>query len=478
MLEELKSYSTFTTLAKTQYSEVELALFEGIPAAIKRFHSEKRKNITQTYQTERDVLLHLNGRFRTPRILRKDDNNLTLWIEWFKGDRLQEYLIRKYFAPSDPNDLLDGNLIEKSKEKFEKDNSEETLKLKAQIFSLYRLINLFGVVHGDISYRNIIVSPGDEPKIYIFDFSNAIFSEGGEITDSLALREQFGYDSKHFKQWSQWFTEDFYQSSLLPNGIITRGDGQGSTEKKFEYLGINNLSGNSVLDIGCSEGEICRMVARSGAESIKGLDFDPTVLEVGEKINQMWGYDNIKLQKGNLRNLKNLDNIDADIVFCFSVIHHLLSDKDVLDVIQNPLRQTDFDYMVQVIQKLLEITNKILIFEIPFQYSQTSRIQNVGNLFVERVAPLINGKLYSLGVWKSTNLKDRCIFRIEKDSLTIEEKQKIISDDPIINSWQRSKKIIPEPILSISVAKKYSLSAVKGVIRHYRNKVRLLVDRT
>ena len=98
--DHLRGFTTFTMLKKTRFSTTVIDTLHGIPAAVKQYHPDTE---TWRYETERDILLELNGKWRTPRLLAGDDREKILSIEWLPGDRIFNGAIRTPIGTGHPS---------------------------------------------------------------------------------------------------------------------------------------------------------------------------------------------------------------------------------------------------------------------------------------------------------------------------------------------------------------------------------------
>jgi len=325
------------------------------------------------------------------------------------------------------------------------------MKIKTQIFSIVRLLHHYGVLHGDLSARNFIVIPGGD--VYLIDFSFGQFvqfelkSAKGFYADIKCLKQNFGIAWSNFKRLNYTYIRaNYYQSCIYPNGFISLGDGQGSTSRKFMYLGIKSLKGNSFLDVGCAEGEVCRHAYRRGAKNVMGIDINDKALIRGRKINELYGYNPIRLKKGDVRYLLELTgDRKYDVVTCFSLLHHLLPDKenlDMLEAVSNRNENKTRTLLIEYINGLLSVTQKILFLELPFLYLRMSdRTLETGIQFCENVAHDINGKIHSLGIWHANNKKAPFIFRIHKPGFEVNED--LLYLDHMLDAWHRNLPVVP-----------------------------------
>jgi SAM-dependent methyltransferase/tRNA A-37 threonylcarbamoyl transferase component Bud32 len=438
-INELKNFSAYQMLKKTQFSEVSLSELNGIPVAIKKYNSKK---LFDRYDNEKKILLSLNGKFRTPQLLSYDDENLILYIEWIAGDRLKEYLIKKYLNKNDEQSFRDPEIVKKAQVMFKKDKSFDAIQIKNQIFSIVRLISGLGICHSDINVRNIIINP--RGIVYLFDFSNGRF-DNRSTQDKKIINHKLGINYfLFFIKNRSILKEKHYQSCNYPNGIISSGDGQGDTYRKFNYLGIKDLSELSFMDIACAEGEVCRNAFKKGSNEVLGIDISKDALRRGRHVNSLFNYSSINLEECDFFNLNKLLNGKTfDVVTCFSLLHHLLpvpdpkKYRDLLKVVTYPeLKESRF-FLIKAINYILEITNYVFFLELPFEFDGFSkRDLNTGKLFLDNISNEINGEINYLGNWHSNNKKIRFIYRIDKKNFTNEMKDKILYNNPILSAWR------------------------------------------
>lgn len=445
-LQEMRKFTSYTMIKVSGHSKVSLEMLDGLPVATKHYSDEH----LERYERERDILLTLNGRFRSPRLLAYDDNTRTSYIEWITGDRLKEYTIQHYLNLNDTEAYHHPDTIKKALELFKEDQSPQALNIKTQIFSLARLLHQYGIVHGDLSSRNFIVTPDGQVSVIDFSLSRFVPTRTKYFyKDINRLEKDYGINWRIFEQQnSSYLKQHYYQSCVYPNGFISPGDGQGSTYRKFRHLGIKSLDGFSFLDIGCAEGAICRYAYEKGANPVVGIDLSDSALSRGMEINHLYGYENVTLKKEDIRNLsKNAgDHKDYDIVTCFSVLHHLLPNKnnrDMLAVVTRAEQADDRTLLIDYINQILAVTNYALFLELPFKYLEASdRTLETGHRFCESIAFDIQGNIKSLGIWHANSKKARFIFRIDKPELNPEIADRILLADPVLEAWRRNKPIV------------------------------------
>ena len=146
--------------------------------------------------------------------------------------------------------------------------------------------------------------------------------------------------------WSKAKVEDLlarenfkYQNIALPYGLQTGGEDRTATARSILP---DDLTGASVLDIGCNFGYFCFEAARRGATRVLGIDVDPENIRKARLLADCLGLDvEFKLLDFEVDALQE----QFDTVLCLNVLHHL----------RNPLAS---------IEKLIEIANDRLVLEI------------------------------------------------------------------------------------------------------------------
>jgi len=101
--------------------------------------------------------------------------------------------------------------------------------------------------------------------------------------------------------------------------------GMSDSLKKLARLGLpDDLTGKSVLDIGCNEGFFCRIAKERGAERVVGIDFDRARLEIAKSRYDSLGID-FRCQSWNL-----LPEGSFDCIIWASAMHYERDPKQVI----------------------------------------------------------------------------------------------------------------------------------------------------
>ncbi|OGW26075.1 MAG: hypothetical protein A2X59_10820 [Nitrospirae bacterium GWC2_42_7] len=132
--------------------------------------------------------------------------------------------------------------------------------------------------------------------------------------------------------WSEERVREFlqkenlsYQNIEMPYGLSTGGDDRSSTCKKILP---DDLTGKTVLDIGCKFGYFCIEAIKRGARKVVGIDFDPENIRKARMIADCLGmpitYELFDIETDRIQE-------KYDYVLCLNVLHHLKDPIAVLD---------------------------------------------------------------------------------------------------------------------------------------------------
>ncbi|MBP2673704.1 MAG: uncharacterized protein H6Q84_544 [Deltaproteobacteria bacterium] len=92
----------------------------------------------------------------------------------------------------------------------------------------------------------------------------------------------------------------------------------------LDFLGMQDLSGKSFLDIGCGSGIHSLAALRSGASRIVSLDVDPFSMRATEWVRERAGSPPVwEVHEGSILDPKFVSRLEpADIVYSWGVLHH------------------------------------------------------------------------------------------------------------------------------------------------------------
>lgn len=153
------------------------------------------------------------------------------------------------------------------------------------------------------------------------------------------------------KPLANWYTghHGYYQS--FNGSPETSG---GFSEEKWKSLPLpESLAGRTLLDIGCAEGFFCIQAAKRGAREAVGMDCRFTTLLCAAFLARRSGAA-IAYKIGVFP--AHLPRTTFDVVLCLSVIHHLLSTKNVMEIFGRDDRKHDVELMQDALSALSNVT--------------------------------------------------------------------------------------------------------------------------
>ncbi|MGF1631664.1 MAG: class I SAM-dependent methyltransferase [Kiloniellaceae bacterium] len=148
--------------------------------------------------------------------------------------------------------------------------------------------------------------------------------------------------------------EDFaYQDIELPYGLHTGGHDRSATADRIFPA---DLTGKTVLDLGCSFGFFCFEALRRGAKRVVGYDVDPDSVRKARLLAECMGVE-VEFHRRDIER----EPIDGrfDYVLCLNLLHHL----------KNPIAALD---------NLIDCTGERLVLEMASLGRHDGRKVNVG----------------------------------------------------------------------------------------------------
>src|SRR3954470_2259844 len=122
------------------------------------------------------------------------------------------------------------------------------------------------------------------------------------------------------RELGDWFHNlDLHGVMTAPNHFL--GDFPNIKWKHIAGTLPNDLTGASVLDIGCNGGFYCIQMKRRGAERVLGIDVDDRYLNQARFAADQLGLE-IEFQKRSVYDVVNIEG-QFDYVFCMGVFYHL-----------------------------------------------------------------------------------------------------------------------------------------------------------
>jgi len=122
------------------------------------------------------------------------------------------------------------------------------------------------------------------------------------------------WDSDRIRAWVD--SEDWYQTIPVMDGVATKGSVDSLGRLKLIDLPAD-LSGRSVLDIGCNSGMYCFEAAARGAERVVGIDINERRLDQARTLADIKGME-VRFEHMDLAAARSLGPFD--LVFCFAVL--------------------------------------------------------------------------------------------------------------------------------------------------------------
>lgn len=155
-------------------------------------------------------------------------------------------------------------------------------------------------------------------------------------------------------------------------------------EYAFHLLG--DLSGKTVLDLGCGKGENLVPISQRGAD-VTGIDLSPDLIELARKRITVSGI-KAEARVGSAYDT-GLPDASVDVIFCIALIHHLeiprvrdemlrILKKDGFVILSEPIRFSGF---YDRVRKLLPARGEISEFEHPLTKEEFQSM--VGSFAVE-----------------------------------------------------------------------------------------------
>ena len=199
-------------------------------------------------------------------------------------------------------------------------------------------------------------------------------------------------------------------------GDDVTGDHQGVSERKWDAMQMpQEMKGQSVLDIGCSEGFFALQCARRGAAPVVGVDSNLGRLLVG-----LFTADQERLRVRFRMGVFPGPEFSGtfDYVICLSVLHHSLVTKDLWRVLTDPRCEQDRRTLRTQLGILRSLTSNggRSIIEMPYEYEWPEQERSVVDfqLFCQELLTAGFAKATCLGTWDYNPthraFKDRIIY--------------------------------------------------------------------
>jgi 2-polyprenyl-3-methyl-5-hydroxy-6-metoxy-1,4-benzoquinol methylase len=187
---------------------------------------------------------------------------------------------------------------------------------------------------------------------------------------------------------------------------------------KLAAIGLpDDLSGKTVLDIGCAEGFFVVQAALRGAERAMGCDLVPSRLRLARISADSWQLgDRVTFSAADLYSIP--PEWASDIVMCFAVAHHLHASPgepsfhDTWQMIVSPDTHAEqVENMMRAVAAVASLTKEATYWEYCFEY-QHHKPPHVDHAALGRwwVRKGLYKRVDFLGLSQALPLKDRALY--------------------------------------------------------------------
>lgn len=163
--------------------------------------------------------------------------------------------------------------------------------------------------------------------------NSVTLTQDGFLLDRTLTKEELATYSQLIEErtgrgyYHQFMIEDAAGQRLETPGALA---GAKTLEVLDRYGFPHDLTGKTVLDIGCNAGFYALAARIRGASSVLGIDEVPHCLEQGRLIQQILGLEGVEFQQNDGHNLDEGFGT-FDVVINMGVIYHLQSPMDFLN---------------------------------------------------------------------------------------------------------------------------------------------------
>jgi tRNA (mo5U34)-methyltransferase len=162
----------------------------------------------------------------------------------------------------------------------------------------------------------------------------------------------------------QWFHNiDLNGVKTAPDHFL--GDYPNIKWQRFAHAVPADLSGKSVLDIGCNAGFYSIEMKRRGAGRVLGLDSDEIYLNQARFAAEVCGYPDIEFRRMSVYDIGQLGE-RFDVVIFMGVLYHLRHPLLALDMLHGIVNET------MIFQSMQRGSNAIMPLEDDYPFWETS----------------------------------------------------------------------------------------------------------
>jgi hypothetical protein len=146
-----------------------------------------------------------------------------------------------------------------------------------------------------------------------------------------AVSAPVGTDSAPGSRKASWFFEQFPRFYLTSSTAPTTA----RLNLRYEAIFGENLDifdGASVLDLASHDGRWSLVALASGARSVTGIEARPELVKAATENLGAYGYgeDRVRFVTGDVHEVLNTQDFDADVVLCLGFLYHTLRYNELL----------------------------------------------------------------------------------------------------------------------------------------------------
>ncbi|MCB1378330.1 MAG: methyltransferase domain-containing protein [Alphaproteobacteria bacterium] len=113
-------------------------------------------------------------------------------------------------------------------------------------------------------------------------------------------------------------SEDYsYQRIELPHGLMTPGKARAASAAQ---IFPDDLTGKTVLDLGCNHGFFCFEAVKRGAARVVGIDYSPEIIRRAKLLAEAMGV-TVEFEVRDINHQPITERFDY--VLCLNLLHHL-----------------------------------------------------------------------------------------------------------------------------------------------------------
>jgi tRNA (mo5U34)-methyltransferase len=167
----------------------------------------------------------------------------------------------------------------------------------------------------------------------------------------------------------QWFHNiDLHGVKTAPDHFL--GDYPNIKWQRFAHAIPADLTGKSVLDVGCNAGFYSIEMKKRGAARVVGIDSDDIYLEQGRFAAEVSGYPDIEFRNLSVYDVGNLGE-QFDVVIFMGVLYHLRHPLLALDTLHDTVVKD-----LLIFQSMQRGSKDLMTLENDYPFWETSIFEN------------------------------------------------------------------------------------------------------